>query len=101
MADGWHVICPAAMWSSSTLLRSTVGRNFDWYEYDLYILERCDTIAVIKLSGWERSNGVRLETEFMHDRGKLIESIDIETEYYAGRSLLKFKFRDRMFAHAW
>lgn len=35
-----------------------------WYHWDLGVLDRCDTLAVIEFPGWEKSLGVTLELVF-------------------------------------
>lgn len=38
-----------------------VDEDFDWYEWDLEMLDRCDGMMVCKLPGWAISKGVKIE----------------------------------------
>lgn len=43
--------------------------TFDWYEWDLQYLARCDGMLVVKLDGWKESKGVKKEMEFCMEHG--------------------------------
>lgn len=42
---------------------------FDWYAWDKQYLARCDGMIVVKLDGWEESDGVKIETDFCMENG--------------------------------
>ena len=37
--------------------------DFDWYSWDLEMLDRCDGMIVCQLPGWEDSKGVKIEID--------------------------------------
>ena len=43
--------------------------DFDWYQFDLRVLEKCDGILVVAMDGWERSMGVQLELDRASELG--------------------------------
>lgn len=97
MKSGWRIVCPASQLSSSQLLRRTVGPNFNWYEYDFSILERCDRFVVLRLPGWDVSEGIRRESLFAAERE--IPEEYIEPVYYD--DTIHFEFNGRMYYYAW
>lgn len=48
-----------------------------WMEFDLTILAICQKLVVLKLDGWDRSNGVRREIAFAKERGIPVEEMEL------------------------
>lgn len=46
-----------------------------WLEYDCHILKRCSKLLVLRIDGWEKSRGVRMEMDFATANGIPIEYI--------------------------
>jgi len=46
--------------------------NDFWLKQDLWILEICDEIHVLKLKGWEKSQGIKTEIEFANKHGIVV-----------------------------
>lgn len=44
-----------------------VNRDFDWVEWDLHYLDRCDAMIVVMLDGWTQSEGVQAEIKYCKD----------------------------------
>lgn len=40
-----------------------------WLEYDCHILALCDELLIIRIEGWDRSRGVKMETDFANEKG--------------------------------
>lgn len=48
-----------------------------WMQVDETMMERCDGLVVVRLSGWEDSKGVRMEIEwFLEKKGVAPEYVD-------------------------
>ena len=47
---------------------SDKGLDF-WLEHDLRLILRCDMLIVLKLKGWDQSEGVAKEIQFCKERG--------------------------------
>jgi hypothetical protein len=47
-----------------------------WSDYDKFMLARCDRLLVLRLEGWEKSDGVREEIKYARELGIPIEYID-------------------------
>lgn len=52
------------------------GPDF-WLHQDLAILRRCDTLIVLRLEGWEQSEGLRREIEFATEHNIPVEYITL------------------------
>ena len=44
--------------------------------FDLGVLAACEKLLILKMEGWELSNGVRREILFAREKGLLIEELD-------------------------
>ena len=51
----------------SHYLAEYMSEDFDWYTFDLGILDKCDYLGVLKLKGWDISEGVQLEIDYAKD----------------------------------
>lgn len=50
--------------------------SFDsWQNFDLTMLSKSDELWVLKLDGWERSEGIKQEIEFVEKRNKVKHQI--------------------------
>ena len=48
-------------------------KAFDWWQPNNHAwLDRCNILVVLRLDGWDRSAGVRVETEHAKAAGKLV-----------------------------
>ena len=47
-----------------------------WMQFDLGVLAACEKLLILKMEGWELSNGVRREILFAREKGLLIEELD-------------------------
>lgn len=47
-----------------------------WYEYGFELLQRCDRLWVLELTGWRESHGVQREIAIATSRGIPLEGID-------------------------
>ena len=47
-----------------------------WYQFDLDFLRRCNTVAVLRLEGWDTSKGVTLEIKEARRLGRHIIYLD-------------------------
>ena len=69
-----RIFCPL------TYANALLDKGFDcktdewWYEYDIGWLAHCAELVVLKLPGWEESEGVRLEIA-------VAESLEIPVSY--------------------
>lgn len=43
-----------------------------WEKYDLGILERCDTMRVLQMPGWDKSRGLQAEMKYAEENKKEI-----------------------------
>lgn len=51
----WHIV--------DKMFKGKIGYE-DYLAADCEMIKRCDELHVLKIEGWERSNGVRLEIEY-------------------------------------
>lgn len=56
-------------------LSNTLGSDY-WVTFDEAFMEICSEMVVIRLDGWERSNGIRREIAYFTERKKPIRYID-------------------------
>lgn len=56
-------VVPFSPISYTARFQDKVKASFDWYEFDLHFLRRCDAVLVIKMDLWNISKGVQLEIE--------------------------------------
>ena len=76
LAAGKTVFCPIVYSASGfDSLAQRLGGGFDWYEFDLRILCRCDRLVVLMLDGWRESKGVALEIAEAERLGMPIEYV--------------------------
>lgn len=57
-----------------------------WEEYDRRMMRACDEVWVVMMEGWDRSQGVKAEIEYMKAAGKTVEYIRPTTEELAARA---------------
>lgn len=54
-------------------------KDFDyWKKLDTKLIEACDSLFVLALSGWDRSVGVLAEIKIAHDLGKPIHFVHLQ-----------------------
>lgn len=53
----------------------TLGSEY-WVRFDEAFMEMCTRMLVLKLAGWEASNGIRREMEWFRRRGRPIEFLE-------------------------
>lgn len=72
MRKGVMVFSPIAH-SHSVAIHGALPTGWDWWQrYDALYLERCSSMIVLTLAGWESSRGVRDEITIMQALGKPI-----------------------------
>jgi len=54
---------------------NTLGSDY-WVAFDEAFMEMCSEMVVIRLEGWQRSNGIRREIAYFTDRKKPIRYMD-------------------------
>jgi hypothetical protein len=50
-----------------------------WSWFDEVMVERCDTVLVAEMGGWQRSRGIAREIEAFEDAGKPVYYLDLES----------------------
>ena len=45
-------------------LSDYVDADFDWRDWDIHILEKCDVMVVLMMDGWKESKGVQKEIAY-------------------------------------
>ena len=50
----------------------------EWYEFDLTILRRCNSLTVLTLPGWEKSHGIKLEIKEAKKMGIPIRYVSLQ-----------------------
>jgi len=69
-------------------LRYDLPRDWEfWKKIDFPMLERCDTLFVLTIPGWEHSVGVTAEIEFAQQLGKQVELIENGRRFNPARFL--------------
>ncbi len=76
MGKGLHVFSPIVHNHPLATMHDLPVEWPYWSAFDLAMLERCDRLAVLRLSGWEDSVGVAAEIEFMTVLGRPVEYVD-------------------------
>ena len=54
---------------------NTLGSDY-WVAFDEAFMEMCSEMVVVRLNGWERSNGIKREIDYFTDRKKPIRYVD-------------------------
>jgi hypothetical protein len=54
---------------------NTLGSDY-WVAFDEAFMEMCSEMAVVKLEGWEKSEGIKREIAYFTDRKKPIRYVD-------------------------
>lgn len=49
-----------------------------WEEYDYRMIDACDEVWVLQLEGWDKSVGVRAESDYANGQGKLVRYFTYE-----------------------
>jgi len=76
MRAGYIVISPIAHSHNIASLCQFDKQWQFWSKQDLEILSRCDEMFVLRLDGWQKSEGIKAEIEFAYDMGIPIRYID-------------------------
>jgi hypothetical protein len=63
---------------------NTLGSDY-WVAFDEAFMEMCSGMIVIRLEGWQRSNGIRREIAYFNDRKKPIRYMDPPDSITSGR----------------
>ena len=53
----------------------TLGSEY-WVQFDEAFMAFCSKIIILKLEGWDRSSGVRRETEWFECQGRPVEFLE-------------------------
>ena len=61
-------VIPYSPINSTHRISKDCDPDFNWYEWDLQYLVRCDGMIVVMLEGWEESKGVSIEIEFCKEQ---------------------------------
>jgi hypothetical protein len=48
-----------------------------WTSFCLSILDRCDSVEVVRMEGWDKSAGVAAEIDFAKQKGLTIQYVDL------------------------
>lgn len=62
----------------------TLGSDY-WVAFDEAFMEMCTEMVVIRLEGWERSNGIRREIAYFTDHKKPIRYMDLPNSITSGQ----------------
>lgn len=73
MKQGVHVISPISHSHPIALVGGLPTDWTFWEAYDRAILESCERLIVLKLDGWEQSDGVQAEIRIAEELGLPIE----------------------------
>ena len=49
-----------------------------WYEFDLRILRKCDSLTILTIPGWDESHGVKLEIKEANRMGIPVRYVSLE-----------------------
>jgi hypothetical protein len=63
---------------------NTLGSDY-WVAFDEAFMEMCSEMVVIRLDGWQRSNGIRREISYFTDHKKPIRYRDPPTSITSGQ----------------
>ena len=75
MRDGEHVFSPIAH-THPIAAWGLPGKWEYWSAYDRWFIERCDSVYVLKLDGWEQSVGIQAELDIAKQLGKPIRYLE-------------------------
>lgn len=78
-AQGYQVFSPLTHNDLFARLHPEIPKE-QWMQFDLTILAFCNKLMVLKLAGWEQSDGVKREIAFAKERGLAIEEIEAPLE---------------------
>ena len=82
MARGDHVFSPIAMCHPMAVSSCALPGDFEfWRDFDINMIERCDYLTIMPLSGWTGSKGIKLEVGIAQDFKKLIRVIRMDKEH--------------------
>ena len=83
IASGSHVFSPIAH-SHAIATAGNLATDFDaWRSFDLKMLAVCDELVVLKLDGWQESEGIQSEIQYAIDFGMPVSYMDWSDEYAA------------------
>lgn len=75
MRDGVHLYCPIA--HAHPIAQFGLPKGWDyWEQYDRKMLALCNALWVVRLPGWDTSNGVNAEMAIATELGLPIKFID-------------------------
>ena len=78
LRTGLAVFSPIAH-SHPIASRCDLPGDFDWWSrFNRDWLDRCDSVVVLKLDGWDRSVGVQCEIEHAKRAGKLVTYMEAD-----------------------
>jgi hypothetical protein len=52
-----------------------------WQDNDRHMIDLCDKVVVLKMEGWQRSEGVCDEIRYAESLGKTVEYLDCDDHY--------------------
>lgn len=69
MLEGHYVFSPISM-CHPIAKRAGLPLDFAyWEQFDFHLINLCDCMCVLCLPGWEKSRGIKAETEYAHSIG--------------------------------
>ena len=76
LMDGYKVFSPILHCHEMSILKE-MPKNFDfWRNLDFNYIDHCDKVFVLKMDGWDRSEGIAAEIAHAEFIGKSVTYID-------------------------
>lgn len=76
--EGHHVFGPITESTCYQDVNSKIGGQWEtWAEHDEMMIDRCDEMFVLTLTGWTKSKGVQAEVKYAASRGMPITYLDL------------------------
>lgn len=82
MADNSNLIIfsPIAHSHTIAVVGGLDGSWEKWAEFDLRMINACDALLLLQISGWQSSKGMRAEVDYAVDKGKPIFATNFNHE---------------------
>ena len=97
LAKGVHVFCPISYngrWPRGSYSQFGLPASWDFWEpIDKNFLIRCDGMIVLKMDGWEESEGIRSEIKFCEVYNIPVYYIDVDDAFNDRNNVLEL-FKD-------
>lgn len=76
--EGHHVFGPITESIAYQDVNLQIGHEWEtWAEHDKMMIDRCDEMFVLTLTGWTKSKGVQAEIKYAASRGMPITYLDL------------------------